>query len=213
MTKKEIPKDPQKVARIMQAACHAFATAGYRGAKTDVIAADADVSKGLIFHYYGSKQGLYVATIQHTTQVIIDTIDPAIYDVPADLVDMIVRGTKYKSDFGRSHPDEMRLLINAYGESAHLPAAVQKQMRALYDQTIATSRQMIRNVLKQMPLRPELDEATVVDLIVGVYNQVFSEFQAHMAKHHDAQSMADVQWVVERAKAYMEILEHGFVQR
>ncbi|WP_175265182.1 TetR/AcrR family transcriptional regulator [Lacticaseibacillus nasuensis] len=40
------PRDPEKVARILQAALHEFATLGYHAAKTSVIASTAQVSKG-----------------------------------------------------------------------------------------------------------------------------------------------------------------------
>ncbi|RRK10135.1 TetR/AcrR family transcriptional regulator [Lactiplantibacillus garii] len=212
MTTKEVPKDPQKVARIMQAAQHAFAKDGYRDAKTDSIAAAAKVSKGLIFHYYGSKQALYVATVQAATATIMATIDPKAYEIPTDLVALVVNGTKYKSEFGRSHPDEMQVLINAYGEVDQLPEKVQTQIKALYEQSIAVTRTMIGQVLDKMTLRPGLDRDVVIGLIMGVYNQVFAEFQAHMVKNHDVKSMDDVQWIVERAKAYMGILEYGFAE-
>jgi len=212
MTKQKTSKDPQKEARIMQAALHAFAEAGYRDAKTDLIAEKAQVSKGLIFHYYGSKQALYVLTVQTATQTIMDSIDPRAYEAPSDLVALIVRGTKYKSEFGRTHPDEMRLLINAYGEVDQLPAKVQTQIKELYTQSITVTRHLIQDVLTQMKLRPELKQDDVVDLIVGVYNQIFAEFQVHMAKNHDIKSMDDVQWIVERAKTYMGILEYGFTE-
>ena len=68
-------KDPKKVARMMQAAMHEFAAQGYRDAKTDAISSAAAVSKGLLFHYYGSKQGLYFATVQLATETIIATIN------------------------------------------------------------------------------------------------------------------------------------------
>lgn len=119
---RSVPKDPAKVERIMQAAMHAFAAHGYRDAKTDAIASVAAVSKGLIFHYYGSKQGLYMATVQTATDTIITTINQQIFDVPDDLVTLMVRSAQYKAAFGKDHPDEMKVMIEAYGALERLPA-------------------------------------------------------------------------------------------
>ncbi len=44
---------------IINAALKVFATNGYRKASTDVIVQEAGISKGLLFHYFISKKGLY----------------------------------------------------------------------------------------------------------------------------------------------------------
>lgn len=49
----------EKQDRIMNAAIGVFATQGYGHASTDEIVKRAGISKGLLFHYFISKQGLY----------------------------------------------------------------------------------------------------------------------------------------------------------
>lgn len=49
----------EKQDRIMNAAIGVFATQGYAHASTDEIVKRAGISKGLLFHYFISKQGLY----------------------------------------------------------------------------------------------------------------------------------------------------------
>lgn len=54
----DLKKDKQD--RIINAALRCFALHGYKHASTDEIVAAAGVSKGLLFHYFGSKNGLYL---------------------------------------------------------------------------------------------------------------------------------------------------------
>jgi len=55
-------QDPEgRRVRILEAASRAFARDGYRGARVDLIAADADVAEGTVYHLFGSKRGLLVA--------------------------------------------------------------------------------------------------------------------------------------------------------
>jgi TetR/AcrR family transcriptional regulator len=206
-----VPKDPAKVARIMQAATHEFASHGYTGAKTEQIAATAQVSKGLIFHYYGSKQALYFETVQVATQTILDTINPKAYEVTTDLVTLVVRGARYKAEFGQTHPDEMHIMIDAYGMVDKLPAKVRTQLNRLYQQNMRIMQGLIGNVLDQMSVRPEINRETLISLIMGIYNQIFTEFQLHMQQSPDIKTMTDAQWIVDRAKEYMQILQFGFV--
>ena len=49
----------EKQDRMINAALKIFALNGYRHASTDDIVKEAGISKGLLFHYFGSKLGVY----------------------------------------------------------------------------------------------------------------------------------------------------------
>lgn len=49
---------------LVTAAVAEFARKGFEGARVDEIAAAAGVNKQLVYHYYGSKQGLYLAALE-----------------------------------------------------------------------------------------------------------------------------------------------------
>ncbi|MGQ9366136.1 TetR/AcrR family transcriptional regulator [Azospirillum sp. ST 5-10] len=51
-------------ARILEAAHREFATKGFEGARIDVIAETAQANKRMIYHYFGDKEGLYVAVLE-----------------------------------------------------------------------------------------------------------------------------------------------------
>jgi len=211
MARAATPKDPEKVTRIMTAATHEFAIHGYAAAKTEQIALAAEVSKGLVFHYYGSKQQLYFQTVVVATDRIKAEVTPQAFKTPVDLVALVVRSTQYKAEFGRKHPDEMRLMINAYGNADKLPVAIQGKLQGLYTQSLQLSQLMIGQIIDRLPLRPEVDRETVIELIMGIYNQIFVEFQAQAKVSPEMKTMADAQWIAERAKKYMAILENGFI--
>jgi AcrR family transcriptional regulator len=49
----------EKQDRILNGALKIFALNGYKNGSTDVIVKEAEISKGLLFHYFGTKQELY----------------------------------------------------------------------------------------------------------------------------------------------------------
>ncbi len=55
-------REPQ----ILEVAGRVFAARGYHGASMDEIAAQADVTKPLVYAYFGSKEELYVAYIERS---------------------------------------------------------------------------------------------------------------------------------------------------
>ncbi|MCR5687331.1 MAG: TetR/AcrR family transcriptional regulator [Lachnospiraceae bacterium] len=62
----DVKKDKQD--KIINAALHVFTLKGYRDASTDVIVKEAGISKGLLFHYFSSKQGLYDFICDYSTK-------------------------------------------------------------------------------------------------------------------------------------------------
>jgi AcrR family transcriptional regulator len=59
---------PIREAQILDVAGRVFAARGYHAASMDEIAAHADVTKPLIYAYFGSKESLYVAYIERAGQ-------------------------------------------------------------------------------------------------------------------------------------------------
>ena len=62
----DIKKEKQD--RIISAAQKAFALYGYMHASTDLIVRDAGISKGLLFHYFETKLGLYTFVYDYSVR-------------------------------------------------------------------------------------------------------------------------------------------------
>jgi TetR/AcrR family transcriptional regulator len=53
-------------ARLLSAATAEFSSKGYDGARVNVIAKNAGVNINLVYHYFGSKDGIYLAVLEQT---------------------------------------------------------------------------------------------------------------------------------------------------
>lgn len=58
----------EKQDNIINAALRLFTVKGYKDASTDVIVKEAGISKGLLFHYFISKKGLYEFIVNYSTK-------------------------------------------------------------------------------------------------------------------------------------------------
>lgn len=59
----------EKQDRFINAALKIFSEHGYQKASTDDIVKEAGISKGLLFHYFGSKLGLYEFVYNYSTKL------------------------------------------------------------------------------------------------------------------------------------------------
>ncbi|HEY5051033.1 MAG TPA: TetR family transcriptional regulator [Acidothermaceae bacterium] len=88
-------------ARILKAATAEFAERGLAGARVDRLAASAGANKQLIYAYFGSKEGLFDATLEANLETLLD-------GVPFDALDL--RGyARRLFDFNVAHPELARL--------------------------------------------------------------------------------------------------------
>lgn len=58
--------------RILAAATAAFAERGLAGARVDDIASRAGINKRMLYHYFGNKEALYLAVLEHVYAELLD---------------------------------------------------------------------------------------------------------------------------------------------
>lgn len=94
---------------ILVAATHEFAARGYVGARVDDIVARAEVSKNLAYHYFGSKEGLFIAVVENVyARLMLYLSDPAIRHMePVAAMEHIVRSVHRTF---LAHPEVIPLL-------------------------------------------------------------------------------------------------------
>ena len=104
--------DPDRtMANIVEVATNEFADKGLAGARIDEIAAATRTSKRMIYYYFTSKEGLYVAVLEQAYRRIrqIES-DLLLADLPPDAALRTLVG--YTFDYQLANPDFVRLVMN-----------------------------------------------------------------------------------------------------
>ena len=105
-------RDPNKTREaILQAAQDEFAAKGLFGGRVNQIAKDAKANKRMIYHYFGSKEGLYLAVLERVYAGLrgeeqtldLDHLEPGM---------AIQRLVEFNFDYSRAHPEMISLINN-----------------------------------------------------------------------------------------------------
>lgn len=210
--KGEIPKDPAKVDRILTSALHEFAQAGFRNAKTDVIASEAQVSKGLLFHYFGNKANLYYEVAKWSLARLNKAADFNVWQSAPNLKVMIERALRYKIKMQLDYQDDFALSITSlYGGSDQFPEALSVKLQKLLDEEMQMAiTDLAGPVLDRMTIRADVDKETVKGLFLMMSNLISDKAQVYMTDHPDVK-VEDLEWLVQEALRYIDVLEHGFL--
>ncbi|MBV6700180.1 TetR family transcriptional regulator [Kitasatospora aureofaciens] len=89
--------------RILAAATAEFAAHGVAGARVDRIATQAQANKRAIYDYFGDKNKLFAAVLEHLMADLARAVPPGDDDLPAYAERLF--------DYHRAHPEALRLLM------------------------------------------------------------------------------------------------------
>ena len=152
-------------ARIIEAATHEFATHGLAGARVDRLAGNAGANKERIYAYFGSKEGLFDATVEANIEQLIDAVPFTATDLPGYAESMF--------DFNVAHPEFTRLALwhtlERPGVLARLEQSMESTGRKL---TALADAQRSGLVMDELPAGLLL--AQVLGLVHGVLIVPFS---------------------------------------
>ena len=96
-------------AEILDAATREFAERGYSGGRVDEIAARTRTTKRMIYYYFGSKEGLWVAVLERAYAGI-RTAEQTLDVEHLEPAEAIRRLAELTFDHHESHPDFIRLV-------------------------------------------------------------------------------------------------------
>ena len=125
---------------ILDAAERIFGERGYQGTSMDDVAADVGVSKPLIYQYYGSKDGLFLACLARLRAQLLETVTDAAM-AARDAEDALYAGFVAWFQFLDDHPQAWSVLIDegmlSTGPAAGPAAAATDEVRGAFIELIS----------------------------------------------------------------------------
>ena len=152
--------DPERtMAGILEVATKEFAEKGLSGARIDAIAAATRTSKRMIYYYFGSKEGLYVAVLEDAYRRMRE-IEAALHLENLEPVAALKRLVEFTFDHHWGNPDYIRLVMNENIErGAYL--AQSKSIQELNVPAIAAIQALYDRGVAQGVFRPGLDATDI----------------------------------------------------
>ncbi len=140
-----------------------------------MLAEAAGISKALIFHHFASKKKLYLSLLEHCfekvrTAMRFDAV--AEYD---DFFEAIDRLSRIKLDYFRKHPDELKLVYEAFYSP---PNELKQDIEEKYGQAIAERNQALERLFEAVPLREGVDRKQAFELIMITTKHFENKFSA-----------------------------------
>lgn len=151
---------------ILDAAVREFAARGLSGARMDALARDAGVAKGLVFHHFGSKEGLWKAALERIYALLRAGQDADALGAldPAEGMRRLARAT---FRLFRAHPEIVALMNE---ENLHRARHVRAtpRIRALYNPLFATIEDLLARGRAAGVFRADVDATALYIALAGL---------------------------------------------
>lgn len=172
----------EKQDRMINAALKVFALRGYRHASTDDIVKEAGVSKGLLFHYFENKLGVYEFIYEYSVRYMMLELSTVAKEDVADMFELMKQVELARMNAMKGYPYMQMFLNRVESED------VSEALMCVYEkkQTLEEAYANIWSRVDFEGLRPGVDGIKVrkmLDLTIqGLMSQRFldSSFQPDM---------------------------------
>lgn len=196
-------KNQQTRRRIMDSALAEFSRQGYGASSINTICAAQDISKGIVYHYFGTKDGLFLACVAECFQRLTGYIRenmPDRDDGESSLEDYFA----IRAKFFYSYPVYQRIFGEAVlSPPAHLRNEIQKCKQSFDDLNI----QILEQLLTLFSLRPSISKDEVIE--------IFRQFQDFINVHYQIADTngQEVEAHEEYCRKALDILLYGVIER
>lgn len=209
---KEIVKDAEKEQSMIEASLKLFGRKGYAATKMEEIAKEAHVSKGLLFHYFGSKTNLYLATYEYARQFFYQLIQPEIWASAKDFPTMVEQSMRYKLGLQIQHPLEFHFLFSCMGEIQQLPDVIKREMAEKMQEEYQVTLQLISPVLERMKIKEPYTREDVLRVLYFVVQGETEAIQREMSQHPEWKTLEQLEPMVKRMKTSLTLVQNGFLE-
>lgn len=193
----------EKLLRIINCAYHEFSTNSFEKASTNNIVKQAQVSRGLLYHYFEDKQELFDFLVFYSYKIMSENMKNNINWEETDYINRLLDGVKVKMQVMVKHP-----YLIAFYQSLGDYTDVRKK-------TESTRSEFAEDIKKRFytdnvdfsNLKPGVDREKMQNVIMWTLREIGIEFWN--ASHQKGEEL-DLDALVEKYKEYAEFLRGLF---
>ena len=179
MNEKFFDLKKEKQDRMINAALKVFSSGSYKHASTDDIVSEAGISKGLLFHYFGSKLGLYSFLYDYSVRFMKLELTSGVSSSEKDYFEIRRQMEYAKLQVLKNYPYMQQFLNRCRTENvSEALMAIDRQKTVLSDVQAVLKNQADRSLFKENVDYEKLDQMLTFTL-EGLMNARFEDASFH----------------------------------
>jgi TetR/AcrR family transcriptional regulator len=190
---------------LLTAAMRKFANNGYKKTTTDEIVLEAEISKGLLFHYFGTKRDLYIFLFEYANDKIMQDFYERIDMKKRDILERLRNIFLLKLELINKYPAIFDFVSSAYFEK---DPAVAELINNYTNQLFQDAQKEIFKDIDLSLFKANFDVQKAIDIIIYTFKG-YSEAQASPEKHIEDYNKEHERYIRE-IDDYISVLRAAF---
>lgn len=207
MFEKFMNLDTEKQERIINASMEEFGKKGYNNASTNEIIKNAEISKGLLFHYFGSKKSLYFFLLDYSIKIFSEEFYGRLNYDETDFIKRWGQIALLKIDLIHKYPVLYQFLIASSTEdNLEIKKEIDERTKIVYDDAY---KRMLINIDTSL-YRDGMEASRISEIIIWV-TQGFANSELEKLKSNpESRSNFDIEAIMPEFDEYMKLLKQAF---
>ena len=145
----------------MDSALTEFSKKGYGASSINTICSAENISKGIIYHYFSTKDDLFLACVEECFTLLTEYLKTGLCSEEEGAAERLEEYFSVRMDFFRENPVYQRIFCEAViTPPEHLRSGIQKRKQG-FD---LLNDQILEQILESVALRPQVTKDEVVDM-------------------------------------------------
>ena len=191
--------------QIILFALQEFAEKGYDQTSTNTICKKAGVSKGLLFHYFESKKGLYLYVLDKCIDKYKKIIERIMPELSEDIVERISQIMQMKIKIFAEDPLSYSVVFEAFFD---IPKDLTEEIKIRYSTFHDENMSKIYSGLDFGVFRPDIDHQKALELIFLVTDGLTEKYIKTYTATKD-RSIFNIEHISSELMVYIEMLKKG----
>ena len=199
----------EKQESILRCGIQEFSTKPYRDANTDEITKEAEISKGILYHYFGTKKAFYLYCLDVSLKRLIANTPGAEAD---DFFDLLFFVMDEKMRLCRDHSSET-LMVNmaARDDAAEISSEKRELFSRYLSQTTRASQEVLARAVATLPLKQPNDPKLLDALFL--YIQAINQKFLLLYRDTPAEFFRNSKQIQADIRLYLSYMLDGVVRR
>lgn len=199
----------EKQQRIITKGIEIFAKVSFTDAKTDLITKEAGISKGLLFHYFGSKKAYYLYLLNYSLNLLtrFEQITPP--DSNENFFDILFASMDKKIQLISRYPNEMHFLNLASRETSKqvvqdVQLLIQRYLKTVHENSAA----VLTHAITTLNLKKDIQKELLINGLT-LYINAFINQKLRIYQNNPDDFFANAASIKAEMKAYLNLMLEG----
>lgn len=196
----------EKKQKIIAACLDEFSQYGYQNASTNRIVKKAEISKGLLFHYFGSKKQLYLYILDYVLAYYLKMIYQRLDGLSSDFFQRVMEIGLIKLEIGHQEPAIYKIIIDAF---VNKPQELEQEINERYKKAYEANMPILLQNIDTSRFRKGIDSKKALEIILFAMEGISKKYFDLFKNMSYEEIMGHMDKVIKEYQVYIEILQHG----